>query len=81
MLKALLPVSMKYTARDESLVVNITPGEAECYICHETHIKSCILLYKRSGGVLSVLLYFKCFIVFYTYYIYKVLSKCSSLII
>ena len=47
---------MKYTARDESQVANI--GEAECYICHETLIKSCILSYKQSGSVLSVLLYF-----------------------
>ena len=33
---------MKYTARDESRVANIARGEAECYICHETLIKSCI---------------------------------------
>ena len=33
-------------------------GEAECYICHKTLIKSCILSYKQSGSVLSVLLYF-----------------------
>ena len=37
---------MKYTARDESRV------EAECYICHKTLIKSCILSYKQSGSVL-----------------------------
>ena len=49
---------MKYTARDESQVANIAQGEAECYICHKTLIKSCILSYKRSGSVLSVLLYF-----------------------
>ena len=55
LLKALLPVCMKYTARDESRVANIARGEAECYICHKTLIKSCILSYKRSG---SVLLYF-----------------------
>ena len=46
---------MKYTARDESRVAQ---GEAECYICHKTLIKSCILSYKQSGSVLSVLLYF-----------------------
>jgi len=33
---------MKYTARDESQVANIAQGEAECYICHETLIKSYI---------------------------------------
>ena len=37
---------------------NIARGEAECYICHETLTKSCILSYKQSGSVLSVLLYF-----------------------
>ena len=58
LLKALLPVCMKYTARDESQVANIARGEAKCYICHKTLIKSCILSYKRSGSVLSVLLYF-----------------------
>ena len=42
LLKALPPVCMKYTARDESRVANIARGEAECYICHETFIKSCI---------------------------------------
>ena len=58
LLKALPPVCMKYTARDESRVANIARGEAECYICHKTLIKSCILSYKQSGSVLSVLLYF-----------------------
>ena len=58
LLKALQLVCMKYTARDESQVANIARGEAECYICHETLIKSCILSYKRSGSVLSVSLYF-----------------------
>ena len=56
LLKALPPVCMKYTARDESRVANIAQGEAECYICHKTLIKSCILSYKQSGSVLSVLL-------------------------
>ena len=49
---------MKYTAQDESRVANIAQGEAECYICHKTLIKSCILSYKQSGSVLSILLYF-----------------------
>ena len=49
---------MKYTARGENRVANIARGEAKCYICHETLTKSCILSYKRSGSVLSVLLYF-----------------------
>ena len=42
LLKALPPVCMKYTARDESRVANIARGEAKCYIYHETLIKSCI---------------------------------------
>ena len=46
---------MKYTAQDESQVANI--ALSECYICHETLIKDCILSYKC----------FKYFIVFYTY--------------
>ena len=49
---------MKYTARDESRVANIARDKAECYICHETLIKSCILSYKQSGSALCVLLYF-----------------------
>ena len=49
---------MKYTAQDESRVANIAQGKAECYICQKTLIKSCILSYKLSGSVLSVLLYF-----------------------
>ena len=53
-----LVIYFLYTARDESQVANIARGEAECYICHKTLIKSCILSYKRSGSVLSVLLYF-----------------------
>ena len=72
LLKALLPVCMKYTARDESRVANIARGEAECYICHKTLIKSCILSYKRSGSALSVLLYFT---------LTKVSTKHSSLVI
>ena len=59
LLKALPPVCMKYTARGESQVANIALGQAECYICHETLTKSCILSYKGSGSALSVLLYFK----------------------
>ena len=39
-------------------MANIAPGEAECYICHETLTKSCILSCKQSGSALSVLLYF-----------------------
>ena len=72
LLKALLPVCMKYIARDESQVANIARSEAECYICHKTFIKSCILSYKRSGSVLSVLLYF---------ILTKVSTKYSSLVI
>ena len=62
---------MKYTARDESRVANTARGEAECYICHKTLIKSCILSYKQSGSVLIVLLYFV---------LTKVSTKYSSLI-
>ena len=46
LLKALLPVCMKYTARGESWVAN------------ETLTKSCILSNKWSGSALSDLLYF-----------------------
>ena len=49
---------MKYTAPGESRVANIARSEAECYICHETLTKSCILSYEQSGSALSVLLYF-----------------------
>ena len=59
LLEALPPVCMKYTAQDESRVVNIARGKAECYICHKTLIKSCIPSYKRSGSVLSLLYYKK----------------------
>ena len=58
LLKALPPVCMKYTARDESRVANKARGEAECYICHKTLIKSCIFSYKQSDSVSSVLLHF-----------------------
>ena len=57
LLKALPPVCMKYTAQGESRVANIAQGKVECYICHETLTKSCILSYKRRGSALSVLLY------------------------
>ena len=59
LLKALLPVCMKYTAPGESQVANTEEVKPECYICHKTLIKSCILSYKQSGCALSVLLYFK----------------------
>ena len=39
-------------------MANIARGKAECYICHKTLIKSCILSCKRSDSALSVLLYF-----------------------
>ena len=63
---------MKYTARDESQVANIAQGEAECYICLKILIKSCILSYKQSGRVLSILLHF---------ILTKVSIKYSSLVI
>ena len=55
LLKALLPVHMKYIAQGESGVANRAWGEAECYICHETLTKSCTLSYKPSHSTLSVL--------------------------
>ena len=63
---------MKYTARDDSRVLNIAQGEAVHYICHETLIKSCILSYKQSASVLSILLYFT---------LTKMSTKYSSLVI
>ena len=66
-LKALPQVCMKYTASYESPVANIALRKAECYICHKTLIKSCILSYKQSGSVL------KCFIVRMLY-----LLKCQQ---
>ena len=65
LLKALPPGCMKYTAQDETNI-------AECYICHNTLIKSCILSYKQSGSVLSVLLDFT---------LTRVTTKYSSLVI
>ena len=60
LLKALPPVCMKYTAIEVKVKwqIYLAQGEAKCYICYETLIKSCILSYKRSGSALSVLLYF-----------------------
>ena len=49
LLKALPPVCMKYTARDESRVANIARGEVECYICHKTFIKSCIFYTNKAA--------------------------------
>ena len=57
LLKTLPPVCMKYTASDDSRVVNKTLGKAECYICHVTLIKSCIISYKQTGNVLLYLKY------------------------
>ena len=47
LLKALLPVCMKYIAQGESRVANIAGGEANCYICHETVNKSCIFIQTK----------------------------------
>ena len=49
---------MKYTAWGESRVANIAQGKVECYICHETLTKSCVLSHKPSDSALSVLSYF-----------------------
>ena len=40
LLKALPPICMKFTAQGERQVAIIAQGETECYICHETLIKS-----------------------------------------
>ena len=54
-LKALLLVCMKYIiVWGESWVTNRGWDKAECYICHETLTKSCILSYKPSDSALSV---------------------------
>ena len=60
LLKALPPVCMKYTARDESRVANIARGEAECYICHKTLIRQELYTFIQTKWQC-----FKCFIVFY----------------
>ena len=36
---------MKHTAQDQSLVANIAQGEAQCYICHKTLIKTSRVVY------------------------------------
>ena len=59
LLKAVLPVSMKYIAQGESQVANIVQGEAGCYICHETITKSCTFPTKEAQC-------FKFFTVLYT---------------
>ena len=46
---------MKYTARDESRVANIARGEVECYICHETLIKSCIFYTNKAAVFYCIL--------------------------
>ena len=49
---------MKYTAREESRVANIARGEARVlYLSRDSH-QELYILYKQSGSVLSVLLYF-----------------------
>ena len=59
LLKALPPVYMKYTARDENRVANIAQGEAECYICHKTLIMQELYTFTQTKWhALSVLLYF-----------------------
>ena len=67
LLKALPPVCMKYTARNESRVANIARGEAECYIC-------CLELYLSQDSHQELYTFiqikwqcFKYFVVFYAY--------------
>ena len=51
LLKALPPVCMKYTARDESQVANIARGEAECYICHKTLSSRAVYFHTNKVAV------------------------------
>ena len=46
----MLPICKKYTVRGKSRVANIAWawGKAECYICHKTLIKNCILSYEKK---------------------------------
>ena len=65
LLKALLPVCMKYTARDEGRVANIALGEAECYISSAIFVTR--LSSRAEYFIQTKWQCFKCFIVFYTY--------------
>ena len=52
LLKALPPVCMKYTARDESRVANIARGKAECYICVTRLSSRAVCLHTNKVAVL-----------------------------
>ena len=57
-------------------MANIAQGEAECYICHMTLIRSCIFYTKQSGSALI-----KCFIVRILYLHTNLIKNVSSLFI
>ena len=59
LLKALLPVSTKYTAQGESRMANIARGKAENYICHDPHQELYTFIQIKWQC-------FKCSIAFYT---------------
>ena len=52
LLKALLPVCMKYTAQGKSQVANIAWGEAECHIHHKTLTKRAVYFHTNKVAVL-----------------------------
>ena len=57
LLKALLPVCMKYTARGESRVANIAQGEAVLYLSRDPHQELYTFIQTKWQC-------FKCFIVY-----------------
>ena len=73
LLKALLPVCMKYTAQDKSRVANIcsTRRSRVLYLSQDSH-QELYILYQMKRQC------FECFIVFYTY---QSVNKNRSLII
>ena len=58
LLKALLPVYIKYTTRGESRVANIAQVEPSAIFVTRPSPRELCVSYKRSGSALSVLLYF-----------------------
>ena len=63
LLKALLPVCMKYTAQGESRVANIVEAKLSAILSPRTIFardphQELYISYKRSSSALSVLLYF-----------------------
>ena len=60
LLKALPPVCMKYTARDESRVANITQAKPSAIFVTRLSLRAVYFIQTKRQC-------FKCFIVFYTY--------------